>query len=313
MPAGAAVSPAEVLLDHAVHVTVYGLSHPGRRRTENQDTFLIADLGAPTAEGPWRVSTDGGTPPEPARFGVGPRGFLAIVADGMGGAAAGAVASRLAVAEIYGGMAGRWSADAPPTHARFARRLRQAVEEANGAIHAHADTNPECDGMGTTVTAAGILDGCVFLAQVGDSRAYLVRGGRIGQLTRDQSLVQSLMDAGTLTEDEAEHSGYASVLLQALGPRPRVDVDLTRQEIRRGDLLILCSDGLFRTMPPGDIAAAVERAPDLAALCSELVECANTRGGPDNVTVVVVLLDGAGLERPHDGDSVGRAPYDPEA
>jgi protein phosphatase len=306
------VSAADVLADPAVHVTVCGLSHPGRRRGENQDSFLIADLGAPVADGPWRVSTDGGTA-QPARFGVGPRGFLAVVADGMGGAAAGAVASRLAVAEIYGGMAGRGPPGPPPTHERFARRLRRAVEEANGAIHAHADTNPECEGMGTTVTAAGILDGCLFLAQVGDSRAYLVRGGRIRQLTRDQSLVQSMMEAGTLTEEEAEGSGYASVLLQALGPRPRVEVDLTRQEIRRGDLLLLCSDGLFRTMPADDIAGAVERWPDLAELCRELVECANTRGGPDNVTVVVVRLDGAGLDHPRADDPVGRHPYDPGA
>ncbi|HEU4457144.1 MAG TPA: protein phosphatase 2C domain-containing protein [Longimicrobium sp.] len=305
------MSIPDVLTGRAVHVTVCGLSDAGRRRSENQDSFLIADLGAPAAEGPWRVSTDGGAPVS-ARFGVGPRGVLAVVADGMGGAAAGAVASRLAVAEIYGAMAS-WGAEAEPTTERFARRLRQAVDGANASIHAHAGRDPQCDGMGTTVTAAGILDGCLFLAQVGDSRAYLVRGGRIRQLTRDQSLVQSLMDAGTLTEDEAERSGYASVLLQALGPRARVEVDLTRQQVRRGDLLILCSDGLFRTMSAAAIADAAERAADLAELCRELVEAANARGGPDNVTVVAALLDGPGLEAPRDDDAVGRSPYDPGA
>ena len=304
------MTPPALLLERAVHATVYGLSDAGRRRSENQDTFLIADLGTPAAEGPWRMSTDRDPPPEPARFRVGPRGVLAVVADGMGGAAAGAVASRLAVAEIYAAMVHR-DTEAEPMPERFARRLRQAVDGANTAVHAHADRDPECDGMGTTVTAAGILDGCLYLAQVGDSRAYLVRDGRIAQLTHDQSLVQSLMDAGTLTEDQAEQSGYASVLLQALGPRAQVDVDLTRQQVRRGDLLILCSDGLFRTMPASGIAAAAVRAPDLPELCRTLVEAANEGGGPDNVTVVAVRLDGPGLERPRDGDAVGRHPYDP--
>lgn len=293
-----------------MHVTVYGLSDPGRRRSENQDSFLIADLGVPAAEGPWRVSTDRDPAPEPARFEVGPRGILAVVADGMGGAAAGAVASRLAIAEIYAALADR-GAEAEPTPERFARRLRQAVAGANTAIHAHADRDPQCEGMGTTVTAAGILHGCLYLAQVGDSRAYLVRDGRIVQMTHDQSLVQSLMDAGTLTEDQAEQSGYGSVLLQALGPRPRVNVDLTRQQARRGDLLILCSDGLFRTMPAAAIAAAAERAADLPELCRTLVDAANAHGGPDNVTVVAARLDGPGLESPRDGDALGREPYDP--
>ncbi|HET6762731.1 MAG TPA: protein phosphatase 2C domain-containing protein [Longimicrobiaceae bacterium] len=305
------MSGADLLLDRAVHVTVYGLSDAGRRRAENQDAFLIADLGAPPDDGPWRVSTDAGAAPAPACFAVGPRGVLAVVADGMGGAAAGAVASRLAVAEIYGAMTRWWTAEGEPGPDRFARRLRQAVERANAAIHAHAARDPACHGMGTTVTACGIVDGCLLLAQVGDSRAYLVRGGRIAQLTRDQSLVQSLMDAGTLSADQAERSGYASVLLQALGPAARVEVDLTRQQVRRGDLLLLCSDGLFRTMSAAAIAARAERTGDPAELCRELVEAANDRGGPDNVTVVAARLDGPGLEPPRGDEPMGRHPYDP--
>lgn len=305
------MSGSDLLLDRAVHATVYGLSDAGRRRAENQDAFLIADLGAPVDEGPWRVSTDADVPPEPACFDVGPCGVLAVVADGMGGAAAGAVASRLAVAEIYGAMATWCAPEAGLTPERFARRLRQAVDDANAAIHAHAGRDSECHGMGTTATAGGIVGGCLFLAQVGDSRAYLARAGRIEQLTRDQSLVQSLMDVGTLSADQAEQSGYASVLLQALGPTARVEVDLTRQEVRRGDLLILCSDGLYRTMPAADIAARAERLEDPAELCRELVESANERGGPDNVTVVAVRLDGPGLESPRDDEPVGRHPYDP--
>jgi protein phosphatase len=305
------VSGGDVLARPAVHVTVAGASDPGRRRAETQDSFLVADLCAPVAEGPWRVSTDRDDSPQPARFDVCPSGFLAIVADGMGGAAAGAVASRLAVARVYGGMATSGMGEGRPTPDGFARRLRQAVEDANRALHAHAAHDPACEGMGTTMTAAGVLDGWVYVAQVGDSRAYLLRGGQAVQITRDQSLVQSMIDAGTLTEAQVETSGIASVLMQALGPRPSVEVDLTRQELRRGDLLLLCSDGLFRTTPDADLAAAVERMPDLAQLCAELVATANDRGGPDNVTVVAVRLDGDGLEPPRDGDPVGRAPYPP--
>lgn len=305
------MSGGDVLARPAVHVTVAGATDAGRRRAENQDSFLVADLCAPVADGPWKVSTDPDDSPPSARFDVCPGGFLAIVADGMGGAAAGAVASRLAVARVYGGMATSGAGDTHPTPDGFARRLRQAVEDANDALHAHAAHDPACEGMGTTMTAAGVLDGWVYVAQVGDSRAYLLRGGQAVQITRDQSLVQSMIEAGTLTEAQAETSGIASVLMQALGPRPSVQVDLTRQELRRGDLLLLCSDGLFRTTPDADMAAAAERAPDLAALCVELVATANDRGGPDNITVVAVRLHGDGLEPPRVGDPVGRAPYPP--
>lgn len=300
---------AAAAVEAAVGATVYALTHPGLHRGENQDSFLVADLGVPTVEGPWRVSTDRGDTTGARRFAVG-RGLLAVVADGMGGAAAGALASRLAVAEIYGAMATRWAAEPEPTPGVFARALRDAVTAANAALHRHATREPACEGMGTTATVAGVLDGCLFLAQVGDSRAYLVRGGVATQLTRDQSLVQKLVDAGTLTPDQAERSGLGSVLLQALGPEARVEVDLTRQPLRRGDVLVLCSDGLSRTVPPAGIGAAVAGAADPAALCAALVDAALAAGAPDNVTVVAAVLDGAGLQPPRDGDRVGRVPFD---
>lgn len=304
---------APAAVPSAVQASVYALTHAGTRRSENQDSFLVADLGVPAAEGPWRVSTDRDPAPEPRRFDVGPHGLLAVVADGMGGAAAGALASRLAVAEIYGSLATHWAPVPEPTPGRFAGSLRAAVEAANAAIHRHAGREPECAGMGTTVTAAGILEGCLFLAQVGDSRAYLVRGGRAVQLTRDQSLVQRLMDAGALTPGEAEASGLRNVLLQALGPAPRVEVDLTRQEVRRGDVLVLCSDGLVRTVAATGIAAAAAGARDAAALCAALLEAAIAGGGPDNVTVVAAVLDGVGLQHARDEDPPGRHPYALEA
>jgi serine/threonine protein phosphatase PrpC len=301
---------APAALESALLATVFAVTHPGLHRGENQDSFLVADLGVPAAEGPWRVSTDRDDPPGARRFEVGPRGLLAVVADGMGGAAAGALASRLAVAEIYGALATRWAAEPDPTPRLLARSLRDAVEAANAVLHRHATREPACAGMGTTATVAGVLDGCVVLAQVGDSRAYLVRGGVATQLTRDQSLVQKLMDAGTLTPDQAERSGIASVLLQALGPEPRVRVDVTRQPVRRGDVLVLCSDGLSRTVPPAAIAAAADAAADPAGFCAALLDTALAAGAPDNVTVVAAVLDGAVLQPPRDGDPVGHTPFD---
>lgn len=281
----------------AIHATIHAVTHPGCVRAENQDCFLVADLSAPPSRGPWRVGTDGGVDDGAARFAVGPRGLLAIVADGMGGAAAGAAASRLAVAEVYGAMSEPWEAEPGP--GTFARRLRVAVEGANAAIHRHASREPGYAGMGTTLTAAGILDTRVLLAQVGDSRAYLVRDGGATQLTRDQSLAQSLSDAGTLTLAEAERRGLGSVLLQALGPEPRVAVELCWQRLRPGDVLVLCSDGLSRTVSRVEIAAAARGVPEPAALSAALLQTAISRGAPDNVTVLAVRMDGCAPDRPN--------------
>ena len=122
--------------------------------------------------------------------------------------------------------------------------MKEAVELANQQIYTYAREHPEVRGMGTTVTAAGVYGDELYLAQIGDSRAYLVRNGEAIQLTKDQSLMQRLVDAGELTEEEAEQSERRNIILQALGPDPRVKVDLTHQTLRRGDTLIICSDGL---------------------------------------------------------------------
>ena len=125
------------------------------------------------------------------------------------------------------------------------------------------------------------------------------------QLTRDQSMVQALIDSGTLTEEEAEQSNHRSVILQALGAKPEIAVDLTYQEARRGDVVVLCSDGLSRLVRRDEIAHAFARSDDLVALCDELVGLANERGGPDNITVVAARLDGAGLHEATDDDAIG--------
>jgi protein phosphatase len=189
----------------------------------------------------------------------------------------------------------------------FADRLRLALAAANARIHAAANADPALQGMGTTATAVGFLDGTFYLAQVGDSRAYLVRDGRAVQLTRDQSVLQELIEAGAIQE-EAEASGVGNMILQALGTNPEVSVDLTYQEARRGDVLVVCSDGLYRVVQPAELAAAVTQVPDPHSLCEALIDLANDRGAPDNVTVVVAHVDGEGLEIARPDDAVGRLP-----
>src|SRR5437879_2016663 len=147
------------------------------------------------------------------------------------------------------------------------------------------------------------------LAQVGDSRAYLIRGGRAYQLTKDQSLMQRLVEAGELTEEEAAQSERRNIILQALGPDAKVKVDLTHQEIRRGDALVLCSDGLSGQVKKEEIAEIVGAERDLQAVCDKLIALANQRGGPDNITVIIARFDGEGLRSAGRDDEVGHQLY----
>ena len=163
--------------------------------------------------------------------------------------------------------------------------------------------------MGTTVTAAGVFGDELYITQIGDSRGYLVRDGEAIQLTKDQSLMQRLVDAGELTEEEAEQSERRNIILQALGPDPRVRVDLTHQPLRRGDTLIICSDGLSALVSKDELARVVAEHDDLTALCSALVDLANARGGPDNITVVAARFDGDSLPEPGSADGVGYRVY----
>ncbi len=290
-----------------VHVRVFGKTDVGRTREHNEDCFLVADLSRQNAS----------LLPEVREHRIGPKGSLFIVADGMGGAAAGEVASQMAANGIYRHMTETWLHDAESTPQQFAYRLKEAVEGANTQIHEYAKEHPQNRGMGTTATVVGLLDDHVYLTQVGDSRAYLVRAGVGIQLTKDQSLMQRLVDAGELTEEEAERSERRNIILQALGPDPKVRVDLTTQQIRRGDIVVLCSDGLSGQVSREEIASAVSRAADdLVDVCSHLIDLANERGGPDNITVVVARIDGHGLREPADDDEVGHQVYpllDPEA
>jgi PPM family protein phosphatase len=283
----------------SVRVSVFGKTDLGRTRDHNEDTFLVADLSTGNAS----------LQPEVRNHQVGPRGSLFIVADGMGGAAAGELASAMAADLIYRHMATTWASDSAATAQQFAYRMKEAVELANGQIYSYAREHPEVRGMGTTVTAAGVFGIDLYLTQIGDSRAYLLRGADAIQLTKDQSLMQRLVDAGELTEDEAEHSERRNIILQALGPDPRVKVDLTYQSMRRGDTLILCSDGLSGLVRREEFATLAREHPDPSALCSALIDLANSRGGPDNITVITAFFDGDGLPEADGAEGVGYQAY----
>lgn len=284
-----------------IRVEVFGKTDLGRTRDHNEDRFLVADLTRKTAS----------LQPDVRQHDIGPRGTLLVVADGMGGAAAGELASEMATDTIYAHLVKTWNAEDEVTPQRFAYRLKEAVEVANASIHAHAKAHPEVRGMGTTTTAAGVLNDHLYLTQVGDSRAYLIRGGQAHQITKDQSLMQRLVEAGELTEEEAAHSERRNIILQALGPDPKVKVDLTHQEVRRGDILVLCSDGLSGQVKKEEIAQIVSTTSDLSGACDKLIALANERGGPDNITVVIARFDGDGLRSSDSGplEDVGHQVY----
>src|SRR5438046_3384780 len=283
----------------AIRVEVFGKTDLGRTRDHNEDRFLVADLTRKAAS----------LLPDVRQHDIGPRGTLFVVADGMGGAAAGELASEMATARISAHLMETWNAEHEVTPQRFAYRLKESVEAANASIHAHAKAHPEVLGMGTTTTAAGVLNDHLYLTQVGDSRAYLIRGGQAHQITKDQSLMQRLVEAGELTEEEAAQSERRNIILQALGPDPKVKVDLTYQEVRRGDILVLCSDGLSGQVKKAEIAEIVTRERDLQTACDRLIALANERGGPDNVTVVIARFDGDGLRSAAAGEEVGHQVY----
>jgi PPM family protein phosphatase len=232
-------------------------SDVGLRRTANEDAYALA-----------------------------PALGLFLVADGMGGHVAGQLASRLAAkcaVEALQRVAGK--------QASLTEKLRYCVAWANQQIFTTAEAKPEVTGMGTTLVALLAGAGRVALAHVGDSRAYLVRGGRIRQLTDDHSLVAELVRRRALSPDDAQGHPHRHVLTRALGVRRRVEADLAELTPTAQDVIVLCSDGLTTHVQDPEIAALVAAEPDLDEACARLVALANARGGEDNVTVALIRCD----------------------
>jgi protein phosphatase len=265
-----------------IRVRVFGRTDVGRVREHNEDSFIIADLTRKT-----RSLRD-----EDRDQQIGSFGTLMAVCDGMGGAAAGEVASELAVDIIYEKLT---EGDPPRDRDELAQRLVRAVEAAGLRIYSEAKLDRHHRGMGTTATAAALIDGWLYLAQVGDSRGYVLRGDRLVQVTRDQSLVNQLIEAGQLTEEEAESFEHNNIILQALGTADTVQVDLTYVELRRRDRLLLCSDGLSGMVRYEEIRDVLSHYDNPLDVCQILTEKANEAGGHDNITCIVAQFDGDGL------------------
>src|SRR3954454_17521596 len=210
---------------------------------------------------------------------------LFVVADGMGGAQAGEVASR-AAAESF-------AHDLPSSSIAPERRLGETIEGANRTIHELARKDPGLAGMGTTTTAAIVdLEGeAVAIGHVGDSRAYRLRAGRFEQLTRDHSLVEEMRRKGQITDAQAEDHPQRSIITRALGPEPEVQVDVQTVPAQDGDVFLICSDGLTTMLDDAQIARLLTRATSLQAAVRALVDEANRAGGRDNITVVAFRLE----------------------
>jgi protein phosphatase len=269
--------------------TVYGKTNVGLIREHNEDNFMVADLGASTGPLAGEKEISGV---------VTARGLSLAVCDGMGGAAAGEVASHMAVDTLFEKLRGD---DAPEDRDSFARRLVDSIEEAGAQIFLSAKKDRTRRGMGTTATVAGLVDKVLFMGQVGDSRCYLLRNGRLSLLTKDQSLVNQLIEAGQLTADEAEAFEHSNIILQALGTTQQVAVDLTFVELRRGDRVLLCSDGLSGLVHDTTIEEEMACIGPLPELTDRLIDLANAAGGHDNVTCIVADFDGDALEPPEEG------------
>jgi protein phosphatase len=268
-----------------VALNVFGRSDVGRVRKSNEDAFVIADLkeALPIHE-----------TPQPIALEVGSLGILLAVSDGMCGEQAGEVASALTLQSLR--------CELPAAQGGTAEAaLTASVEKANRRVwDAAADSNRK--GMGATLTAVLLHGRRAYVAEVGDSRAYVLRGSRLCQVTHDQSYAQVLFDAGTLTREEVERFKYKNVIMQAMGTRADVVVALNRFTLRRGDRLLLCSDGLSGMIRGDDIRETMIGVGDPFEACKILTDKANQSGGHDNITVLVIEFDGEGLQERSETD-----------
>jgi serine/threonine protein phosphatase PrpC len=267
----------------------------GRQREHNEDNLLSSSFSF--GQGRRRISY-----------------ALHVVADGMGGAAAGEVASALTVETItltvYQSLLAT-HVNAEQSYINLSQVLAAAVEAANERVYMTAREIPQFLGMGATVTAMMVCQGRAYFAQVGDSRGYLVRGGQIRQITRDHSFVGELLREGRITEEQARNHPRKNIITRAVGSRRKVQVDTFCEVLEPGDALMACSDGLSGMVSDPDIAATiaegVAKKMNHVAICDQLVHMANEAGGNDNISCVVVEIGPEDLP-PHPMDQVCLVP-----
>ncbi|MHC4578577.1 MAG: PP2C family protein-serine/threonine phosphatase [Planctomycetota bacterium] len=268
------------------------LTDTGLVRQNNEDNYVVLDAGRGTSFSPPPVSGEGMAE-------TNGRGVLLAVADGMGGALAGEVASRMAV-EALAHAAGELQEEEAEDSARD--KVLTAIQSANEKIYEASANNPQQRGMGTTLTAALIRDGRILFFQVGDSKGFIGREGQLHQMTQDQSLIGKLIHDKVITPEDAEQlEGGRNIILQALGAEPTVNVDVSTSTLLEGDTVVLCTDGLHGCVKLKELEEMVDATADTGKLCEDLVREARDRGGPDNITVVTVSV----LEGGEGADSAG--------
>lgn len=281
-------------------VEIHATSHIGRVRRGNEDNYLLLHISGSRT---WMSSQDPGEfIIETQRFDIDESGIILAVSDGMGGALAGEVASQMAVETVSQSFL---QEDPEKTFSpndfsqSLIGKLYNATLQANHLIHQQGRSDPQFNGMGATFTGAGITKEAIDLVQVGDSRAYLIRNNKVYQVTKDQSLVQQLIDAKQISPEEAETHTLKNVILQALGAQNEIYPVAARLAPKRDDVLILCSDGLSNKINGSDMLRIVSANPErLELACAELVKEANERGGEDNITVIVARLTGEDFTQP---------------
>lgn len=280
-------------------VEIHATSHVGRVRRGNEDNYLLLNISRSRA---WTSEqADGEFVIESQEFEVDENGIVLAVSDGMGGALAGEVASKMAVESVSEKLLTEEDDDATLTpesvQYNLISRLYNATVYANYLVHQQGRTDPQFQGMGATFTGIGVTPEGVDIIQVGDSRAYLVRNGKIYQITKDQSLVQQLIDAQQISAEEAETHTLKNVILQALGAQNEIYPVSARLIPSQNDVLLLCSDGLSNKVTAANMQKhVVENIDHLERACAELVKEANENGGEDNITVILAKLSGDGLE-----------------
>lgn len=279
---------------------IHATSHIGRVRKGNEDNYLVLNISGARR---WTASQeDSEFIIESQNFEIDDSGVVVAVSDGMGGALAGEIASKLAVETVStrlleDNIDETLPADTYDHH--LIQKLYDATVFANQLIHDQGRTDPQCQGMGATFTGIGVTADAADIIQVGDSRAYLVRGGKIYQVTKDQSLVQQLIDANQISVEEAETHNLKNVILQALGAQNEVYPVSARIEPRQGDVFLLCSDGLSNKVSAGHMQEIIlSHIDDLKNACVELVNDANENGGEDNITVILAKFYGDDLLEP---------------
>jgi serine/threonine protein phosphatase PrpC len=283
-PQMTAPSPALDRRPRDEEIDVYGLTHPGKVRTENQDHFLICALKKQMVVRLTSLPDADNLMAEPERL-----ASLAMVADGVGGGAKGAEASRIAleaVAKYVSSSMRCYYAQGSADDREFFKALRQAALECHAELLRHGEENPEYRGMATTLTLYLGVWPRAYLLQVGDSRAYLLRCGELIQITRDQTMAQELVDLGVLSREDASDSPLAHRLSSSIGGSQTAPV-VTRFEMTWGNVLLLCSDGVTKHVSDERLRERLRTMTSAKQVCEDLLQDALEGGGSDNITVIV--------------------------